>query len=212
MLNRSEIIEIFERFKQENANPTSELIAPNDFTFAVAVLLSAQTTDKAVNKITKELFKVADNPCKIIKLGIEKLKDFIHPLGFFNNKAKNVMALSEKLINEYNSELPRNRDELEKLPGIGRKSANVIANRLFGEGTIAVDTHVLRVSKRLGLSQSTAPLEVEKDLLNVIPKQFHKNASDWIVLHGRYICMAKKPRCNECFLYDLCETANCSQI
>lgn len=212
MLNKAEIIEIFERFKQENANPSSELIAPNDFTFAVAVLLSAQTTDKAVNKVTKEFFKVADTPQKMTKLGIEKFKDFIHPLGFFNNKAKNVMALSEKLINEYNSELPRNRDELEKLPGIGRKSANVIANRLFGESTIAVDTHVLRVSKRLGLSQSTAPLEVEKDLLNVIPKQFHKNASDWIVLHGRYICMAKKPRCNECFLYDLCETANCSQI
>ncbi len=205
MLNKPEIEEIFERFKSENPNPTSELIAPNYFTFAVAVLLSAQTTDKSVNKATPTLFKIADTPQKMLKLGIDKLKEYIRSIGLYNNKAKNIMLLSQKLIDSYNSELPQSRDELEKLPGIGRKSANVIANRLFGADNIAVDTHVLRVSNRIGLSKSKNPLNIEKDLINVVPKQFHKNASDWIVLHGRYICTAKKPKCSECFLFDLCE-------
>lgn len=208
MLTKSEIEEIFERFKSENPNPTSELVSPNNFTFAVAVLLSAQTTDKAVNKVTPMLFKVADTPQKMLDLGIDKLKEYIKSIGLYNNKAKNIMLLSQKLIDSYNSELPRSRDELEKLPGIGRKSANVIANQLFGTDNIAVDTHVLRVSNRLGLSKSKNPIDVEKDLINIVPKQFHKNASDWIVLHGRYICTAKKPKCNECFLFDLCELNN----
>ena len=208
MLTKSEIEEIFERFKSENPNPTSELVSPNNFTFAVAVLLSAQTTDKAVNKVTPMLFKVADTPQKMLDLGIDKLKEYIKSIGLYNNKAKNIMLLSQKLIDSYNSELPRSRDELEKLPGIGRKSANVIANQLFGTDNIAVDTHVLRVSNRLGLSKSKSPIDVEKDLINIVPKQFHKNASDWIVLHGRYICTAKKPKCNDCFLFDLCELNN----
>lgn len=208
MLTKSEIEEIFERFKSENPNPTSELVSPNNFTFAVAVLLSAQTTDKAVNKVTPMLFKVADTPQKMLALGIDKLKKYIKSIGLYNNKAKNIMLLSQKLIDSYNSELPRSRDELEKLPGIGRKSANVIANQLFGTDNIAVDTHVLRVSNRLGLSKSKNPIDVEKDLINIVPKQFHKNASDWIVLHGRYICTAKKPKCNDCFLFDLCELNN----
>ena len=208
MLNRSEIGEIFERLKKENPNPTSELVAHNEFTFAIAVLLSAQTTDKMVNKVTKDLFAIADTPEKMLELGLDKLKEYIHPLGFFNNKAKNVIALSELLIKKYNSQIPTTRDELEQLPGIGRKSANVIANRLFGADTIAVDTHVLRVSKRLGLSAETEPLGVERDLLANVPTQYHKNASDWLVLHGRYICTAKKPKCQECCLFDLCEMAN----
>ena len=208
MLTKSEIEEIFERFKSENPNPTSELVSPNNFTFAVAVLLSAQTTDKAVNKVTPMLFKVADTPQKMLALGIDKLKEYIKSIGLYNNKAKNIMLLSQKLIDSYNSELPRSRNELEKLPGIGRKSANVIANQLFGTDNIAVDTHVLRVSNRLGLSKSKNPINVEKDLINIVPKQFHKNASDWIVLHGRYICTAKKPKCNDCFLFDLCELNN----
>ena len=208
MLTKSEIEEIFERFKSENPNPTSELVSPNNFTFAVAVLLSAQTTDKAVNKVTPMLFKVADTPQKMLDLGIDKLKEYIKSIGLYNNKAKNIMLLSQKLIDSYNSELPRSRNELEKLPGIGRKSANVIANQLFGTDNIAVDTHVLRVSNRLGLSKSKNPINVEKDLINIVPKQFHKNASDWIVLHGRYICTAKKPKCNDCFLFDLCELNN----
>lgn len=208
MINEADIEEIFERFEQENPNPTSELIAPNDFTFAVAVLLSAQTTDKAVNKVTANLFECADTPEKMVALGIDKLKDCIRSLGFYNNKAQNVIAMSQKIIDEYDSKLPTSRDELEKLPGIGRKSANVIANKLFGANTIAVDTHVLRVSKRLGLTNENDPIKVENDLLQETPKRFHKNASDWIVLHGRYICTAKKPKCEECFLYDLCSWAN----
>lgn len=208
MINEADIEEIFERFEQENPNPTSELIAPNDFTFAVAVLLSAQTTDKAVNKVTANLFECADTPEKMVALGIDKLKDCIRSLGFYNNKAQNVIAMSQKIIDEYDSKLPTSRDELEKLPGIGRKSANVIANKLFGANTIAVDTHVLRVSKRLGLTNENDPIKVENDLLQKTPKRFHKNASDWIVLHGRYICTAKKPKCEECFLYDLCSWAN----
>ena len=208
MVNKSEVEEIFERLRQENPNPTSELVAHNDFTFAVAVLLSAQTTDKMVNKVTKELFAVADTPEKMLELGVDKLKEYIHPLGFFNNKAKNVIALSEVLIDKYNSQIPTTRDELEKLPGIGRKSANVIANRLFGANTIAVDTHVLRVSRRIGLSKATEPLAVENDLLNVVPQKFHRNTSDWLVLHGRYTCTAKKPKCAECCLFDLCEMVN----
>ncbi len=208
MLNTAEIEEIFERLKRENQNPTSELIAPNDFTFAVAVLLSAQTTDKMVNKVTEALFAIADTPEKMLILGIDTLKEYIHSLGFFNNKAKNVIALSEVLIEKYNSQIPATRDELEKLPGIGRKSANVIANRLFGADTIAVDTHVLRVSRRIGLSNTHDPVSVEKDLLNVIPQKFHKNTSDWLVLHGRYVCTSKKPKCADCCLFDLCEMAN----
>lgn len=208
MINKADIEEIFERFEQENPKPTSELIAPNDFTFAVAVLLSAQTTDKAVNKVTADLFEIADTPEKMVALGIDKLKDCIRSLGFYNNKAQNVIAMSQKIIDEYNSKLPTGRDELEKLPGIGRKSANVIANKLFGANTIAVDTHVLRVSKRLGFTNENDPIKVENDLLQKTPKRFHKNASDWIVLHGRYICTAKKPKCEECFLYDLCNWAN----
>ena len=208
MLTKPEIKKIFERLKQENPIPTSELVAYNDFTFAIAVLLSAQTTDKMVNKVTKPLFEIADTPEKILALGIDKLKEYVRPLGFFNNKAKNVIALSETLIKKYNSQIPTTRDELEKLPGIGRKSANVIANRLFGADTIAVDTHVLRVSKRLGLSKATEPIGVEQDLFLNIPKKYHKNTSDWLVLHGRYICTAKKPKCSECCLFDLCETIN----
>lgn len=208
MINKADIEEIFERFEQENPNPTSELIAPNDFTFAVAVLLSAQTTDKAVNKVTADLFEIADTPGKMVALGIDKVKDCIRSLGFYNNKAQNVLAMSQKIIDEYNSKLPTSRDELEKLPGIGRKSANVIANKLFGANTIAVDTHVLRVSKRLEFTNENDPIKVENDLIQKTPKRFHKNASDWIVLHGRYICTAKKPKCEECFLYDLCNWAN----
>lgn len=206
MLTKPEIEEIFERLKQKNPNPTSELVAHNDFTFAIAVLLSAQTTDKMVNKVTKTLFEIADTPEKMLALGIDKLKEYVHPLGFFNNKAKNVIALSEELVEKYNSQIPTTRDKLEELPGIGRKSANVIVNRLFGANTIAVDTHVLRVSKRLGLSKATEPIAVELDLLNNIPTKYHKNTSDWLVLHGRYTCTAKKPKCSECCLFDICSS------
>ena len=208
MLDKSKIEEIFERLRQENPAPASELVAHNNFTFVVAVLLSAQTTDKMVNKVTKQLFEIADTPKKMLMFGSDKLKEYIHPLGFFNNKAKNVIALSEILIKQYNSQIPTTRDELEKLPGIGRKSANVIANRLFGADTIAVDTHVLRVSQRLGLSKAIEPIGIERDLLANVPEKYHKNASNWLVLHGRYICTAKKPKCTKCCLFYLCEMIN----
>ena len=207
-IDRLTVQEIFERFETENPIPKSDLVAENDYTFCVAVLLSAQTTDKAVNKVTKELFKIANTPAQMIILGEEKLKTFIKPLGFFNMKAKNVIALSQILVNKYSSQIPDSREELEKLPGIGRKSANVILNHVFKKDYIAVDTHVLRVSRRLGLSDHKTPIEVEEDLLNIVPKKFHKHASDWLVLHGRYICTAKKPKCEECFLYDICKTVN----
>lgn len=206
MLNKTEVNEVFERLQSENPNPMSELLAPNEFTFAIAVLLSAQTTDKSVNKATKPLFQIATTPQEILALGIDKLKEYIKSIGLYNNKAKNIMALSQMLVDSYNSELPKTQSELEKLPGIGRKSANVISNRLFGMDSIAVDTHVLRVSNRIGLSKSKTPIGVERDLINVIPQEFHKNASDWLVLHGRYVCTAKKPKCEGCILFDLCET------
>ncbi|MDR0744615.1 MAG: endonuclease III [Holosporales bacterium] len=197
--------EIFIRFNIKNPNPESDLIAPNDYTFCVAVLLSAQTTDKAVNKATKELFEEADTPEKMLQLGEEKLKTFIKSIGFYNTKSKNIILLSKLLIDQYNATIPNTRDDLEKLPGIGRKSASVILNRVFDVPSIAVDTHVLRVSNRLGLSNNKTPIEVEKDLLKIVPNEFHTNTSDWLVLHGRYICMAKKPNCAECFLNDICQ-------
>ncbi|MDR3031360.1 MAG: endonuclease III [Holosporales bacterium] len=203
--DKNTIKEIFERFEIENPDPKSDLIANNEYTFCIAVLLSAQTTDKAVNKATKELFKIADSPEKMLELGEEKLRDFIKILGFHNTKSKNIILLSKMLVDKYNSKIPNNREDLEKLPGIGRKSANVILNRVFKLDYIGVDTHVLRVSNRIGLSDHKTPLEVERALLNVVPKEFHKYVSDWLVLHGRYICTAKKPNCSHCFLHDLCE-------
>ncbi|MDR1488850.1 MAG: endonuclease III [Holosporales bacterium] len=205
MLNKDQIFEIFIRFRKANPNPKSELIAFNSYTFAIAVLLSAQATDKIVNKITEKLFKLADSPEKMINLGIDELIKYIKPVGFFNNKSKNIMNLSRILIDQYDSNLPKDLKLLEKLPGIGRKSANVILNELFGGNQIAVDTHVMRTSNRIGLSGEKSPISIEQDLANKIPKNFHKNASNWLVLHGRYICKAKKPSCKMCIISDICE-------
>ncbi|MDR1289084.1 MAG: endonuclease III [Holosporales bacterium] len=195
---------IFQFLASHNPNPKSELVAKNEYTFCIAVLLSAQATDRAVNKATLDLFQIADSPESMLKLGLDELKKYIKTIGLYNSKASNIIALSEILISQFDSKIPRARDDLEKLPGIGRKSANVILNSLFGEDVIAVDTHVLRVSKRLGLTKSDNRLQVEQDLLKIIPKKFYKNASDWLVLHGRYICRANSPRCSECFLRNLC--------
>ncbi|MDR3224597.1 MAG: endonuclease III [Holosporales bacterium] len=195
---------IFEQFATQNPNPQSELQSVNDFTFVIAVLLSAQTTDKAVNKATEKLFKIANTPKEIIKLGIDKLKDYIRSIGLCNNKSKNIIALSEILISQCDSKIPNDRNELKKLPGIGRKSANVISNKLFGTAYIAVDTHVLRLSKRLNFSISSNPKIVEEDLLQVIPTEYHKNASDWLILHGRYTCTARNPSCFTCNIRELC--------
>ncbi|MDR2667098.1 MAG: endonuclease III [Holosporales bacterium] len=205
MQKHHKIREIFERFRKNNQIPKSELISHNEYTFVIAVLLSAQSTDKSVNKATYGLFKIADTPQKMLKLGLEKLIGCIKTIGLYNNKAKNIINLSKILIEQFDSKVPQTFDELNKLPGIGRKSASVIMNHLFDGSYIAVDTHVLRLSNRLNISESRNPKDVEKELLNVIPQEFHKNASNWMVLHGRYICTAKKPKCDTCFLNDLCQ-------
>jgi endonuclease-3 len=208
MLEKRSVKEIFERLAAAIPQPGSELIAHNDYTFAVAVILSAQTTDKSVNKATFELFKIADTPEKMVSLGLEDLKSHIKTLGLYNSKAQNIISMSHLLIDSYNSNIPNDRDELEKLPGIGRKSANVIANQLFKKGYIAVDTHVLRLSHRLDLSDSKNPKIVERDLMLAIPKRFHIFASDLLVLHGRYTCIARNPKCGACVIRDLCKFHN----
>ncbi|MDR2075185.1 MAG: endonuclease III [Holosporales bacterium] len=203
-MTKSKIQKIFEILEKNIESLKTELEYINEFTFCVAVILSAQSTDKSVNKATNDLFKIVTTPEEMRKLEEDELKQFIKSIGLYNNKAKNIMKFSEVLIEKFHSTIPKDRDVLEKLPGIGKKSANVIANNLFDMPYIAVDTHVLRVSKRLRLSKSETPLQVERDLLNVIPKRFHKHASNLLVLHGRYTCTAKFPKCSTCCIKNLC--------
>jgi endonuclease-3 len=199
-----EVREAFLRFQKANPEPRGELEHLNPFTLVVAVALSAQATDAGVNKATRNLFPVADTPQKMLDLGEEKLRDYIKTIGLFRNKAKNVIALSEKLINEFGGEVPRSREALESLPGVGRKTANVVLNMAFGEHTMAVDTHVFRVGNRTGLAPGKNPLEVELGLERVIPQEFMLHAHHWLILHGRYTCLARKPRCEVCIISDLC--------
>jgi len=206
MRKKSEIIEIMNVFKQRDPNPRCELNYSNAYTLLVAVVLSAQSTDKGVNKATEELFKIADTPKKMLDLGIDELKKHIKTIGLYNNKAKNIIALSQDLINKHNSEVPANRDELEKLAGVGRKTANVILNVWFNQATLAVDTHVMRISHRLDFSKGKTPLEVEKDLVASLPKEYIKNANHWLVLFGRYICKAQKPDCHNCPIQQYCQS------
>ncbi len=202
MQNR--IFSIFKTLSLNIPNPQTELTYVNEYTFCVAVILSAQATDKSVNEATKILFEKVQTPEEMLDLGEEKLKNYIKSIGLFNNKAKNILKLSETLVHSFNSQLPHERDVLETLPGIGRKSANVISNNLFGKPYIAVDTHVLRLSHRLELSQHTNPLKVEQDLERVVPKQYHKDTNHLLVLHGRYTCTAKNPKCSLCCIKHLC--------
>lgn len=204
----SEILEIMEIFNQRDPNPRCELDYKNAYTLLVAVVLSAQSTDKGVNRATEELFKIADTPQKMVALGIDKLKDYIKTIGLYNNKAKNIIALSQELVEKYQGEVPHNREALESLAGVGRKTANVVLNVWFGEPALAVDTHVMRISHRLEMSQGKNPLEVEKDLLRVLPDNYKKNANHWLVLFGRYICKAQKPDCSNCPLAHLCHSAD----
>jgi endonuclease-3 len=204
-MDKKVVNDIFNRFSQVNPEPKTELIYSNHFTLLVAVVLSAQTTDIQVNKATESLFKVADTPEKMYALGEEKLKEYIKTIGLFNAKAKNVIALSKMLIEEYNSEVPEKIEELAKLPGVGRKTANVILNCAFNIPTIAVDTHVFRVSNRIGLVKAKTPLETELQLLKAIPEKWQTHAHHWLILHGRYTCKAKKPDCENCIIKDLCE-------
>ena len=200
----AEVREAFGRFRKANPEPKGELEHLNPFTLLVAVVLSAQATDAGVNRATRSLFQVADTPQKMLALGEEKLRDYIKTVGLYRTKARNVIALSEKLIREFGGEVPRTRAEIESLPGAGRKTANVVLNMAFGERTMAVDTHVFRVGNRTGLAPGKTPLEVELGLERVIPAEFMLHAHHWLILHGRYTCLARQPRCAVCLISDLC--------
>jgi endonuclease-3 len=200
----AEVREAFSRFRKANPEPKGELEHLNPYTLLVAVVLSAQATDAGVNKATRELFKVADTPQKMLALGEEKLRDYIKTIGLYRTKAKNVIALSDKLIAEFGGEVPRTRAEIESLPGAGRKTANVVLNMAYGEHTMAVDTHVFRVANRTGLASGNTPLEVELGLERAVPAEFKLHAHHWLILHGRYTCLARKPRCEVCLINDLC--------
>jgi endonuclease-3 len=204
----NKIRKIFERFKARDSQPTTELQYNSPFELLIAVILSAQATDKSVNKATEALFKVANTPKKIVQLGLEGLKPYIKTINFYPTKTKNILKTCEILIAEHQSQVPNNRIALEALAGVGRKTANVILNTAFGESTIAVDTHIFRVSNRTGIAPGKNVVEVEKKLLSVLPKEVKKDAHHWLVLHGRYICIARKPKCAECLIKDLCEYPN----
>lgn len=205
---QAEILEIMDIFNQKDPNPRCELNYSNAYTLLVAVVLSAQSTDKGVNRATEELFKIADTPQKMAALGLDKLKHYIKTIGLYNNKAKNIIALSKELTEKYQGEVPHNREALENLAGVGRKTANVVLNVWFNEPTLAVDTHVMRISQRLNMSDGKNPLEVEKDLLKVLPDNYKKNANHWLVLFGRYICKAQKPDCPNCPVSSFCHSAD----
>lgn len=206
MRKKSEIIEIMNIFKQQDPNPRCELNYSNAYTLLVAVVLSAQSTDKGVNKATEQLFKIADTPQKMLNIGIDELKKHIRTIGLYNNKAKNIIALSQDLVNNHKGEVPSCREELEKLAGVGRKTANVILNVWFNQATLAVDTHVMRISHRLNFSKGKTPLEIEKDLIKNLPEEYIKNANHWLVLFGRYICKAQKPNCINCPIQKYCQS------
>jgi endonuclease-3 len=201
---RAEVTEAFRRFQSVDPAPKGELQHVNPFTLLVAVVLSAQATDAGVNKATPPLFALADTPEKMVALGEAQVRDFVKTIGLYRNKAKNVIALSEKLIAEHGGNVPGEREALEKLPGVGRKTANVVLNMAFAQPTLAVDTHVFRVSNRTGLAPGKSPLEVELKLLEVIPDEFLMHAHHWLILHGRYVCLARKPLCESCIISDLC--------
>jgi endonuclease-3 len=200
--------EIFRRFAAANPEPKGELKYVNPFTLLVAVVLSAQATDEGVNKATRGLFAVADTPGKMVALGEAALQERIKTIGLYRNKAKNVIALSQKLLAEHGGEVPRERAALEALPGVGRKTANVVLNVAFGEPTLAVDTHVFRVAHRLGLAAGRTPHGIERGLVGVIPERYMRHAHHWLILHGRYVCRARKPRCDACIVCDLCNAAD----
>jgi endonuclease III len=200
----AEIEEAFRRFKVAIPIPKGELEYINPFTLLVAVVLSAQATDTGVNKATPALFALADTPEEMVKLGEARVRELIKTIGLFRTKAKNVIALSEKLIAEHGGEVPRSREALEALPGVGRKTANVVLNIAFGEPTIAVDTHIFRVGNRTGFAPGKNPFEVEMKLLEVVPEHYRLHAHHWLILHGRYTCLARKPLCEKCVIADLC--------
>jgi endonuclease-3 len=197
--------EIFRRLQAANPNPTTELAYRTPFELLVAVVLSAQATDKSVNLATAKLFEEFNTPQKIAKLGVARLETYIKTIGLYRTKAKNVVALSQLLIDQHGGEVPADREALERLPGVGRKTANVVLNTAFGQATVAVDTHIFRVANRTGLAPGKDPREVEDRLVKFTPPEFLKNAHHWLILHGRYVCLARKPGCPQCLIRDLCE-------
>ena len=205
LLSPSEMHEVFSRWQAANPQPASELDYVNAYTLLVAVVLSAQSTDKGVNKATGPLFKIADTPQKMLALGEEGLISYIKTIGLYRNKAKHIMGLSQKLLDDFDGEVPCDREALMTLPGVGRKTANVVLNVIFHQSTMPVDTHLLRISPKIGLAQGTTPEAVEQSLLSRIPPEFLPNAHHWILLHGRYICTARNPKCTDCIISDICK-------
>jgi endonuclease III len=204
-MNPAKRLEIFRRFREANPHPTTELEYTTPFELLIAVLLSAQSTDIGVNKATRRLYAVANTPQKILDLGIDELKSYISTIGLYNNKAKNVMATCQILVDQYGGEVPESREALEALPGVGRKTANVVLNTAFGQPTMAVDTHIFRVSNRTNIAPGKDVDAVEQKLLKFVPKEFLHDAHHWLILHGRYTCVARTPKCWNCLIVDLCE-------
>ncbi|QNS14854.1 endonuclease III [Mannheimia bovis] len=204
-MNKAKRIEILTRLRNENPKPTTELNYSNPFELLIAVILSAQATDKGVNKATDKLFPIANTPQAILDLGVDGLKEYIKTIGLFNSKAENIIKTCRDLIEKHNGEVPEDRDALEALAGVGRKTANVVMNTAFGHPTIAVDTHIFRVSNRTNFAPGKNVVQVEEKLLKVVPDEFKVDVHHWLILHGRYTCVARKPRCGSCIIEDLCE-------
>ncbi len=204
-MNRAKRQQIFERLRAANPHPTTELNFSSPFELLIAVILSAQATDKGVNKATAGLFAAANSPQAILDLGLDGLKEHIKTIGLYNSKAKNIILTCERLIRHHDGKVPADRDALEALPGVGRKTANVVLNTAFGQPTMAVDTHIFRVSNRTRIAPGKTVLEVEKRLLRLVPQEFLHDAHHWLILHGRYTCLARRPRCGSCLIEDLCE-------
>ena len=204
--------EIFSRWRDDNPHPTTELEYSSPFELLIAVLLSAQATDVSVNKATRKLYPVANTPEAILQLGLEKLKTYVKTIGLYNTKAENIIKTCQILIEQHHSIIPENREALEALPGVGRKTANVVLNTAFGQPTMAVDTHIFRVGNRTKIAPGKNVLDVEKKLLKVIPKEFLVDAHHWMILHGRYVCTARKPKCGSCLIEDLCEYKEKTEI
>jgi endonuclease-3 len=204
-MNRDRRIEIFERLKNANPNPQTELKYTSPFELLISVILSAQATDVSVNKATAKLYPVANTPASILKLGVDGLKNYIRTIGLFNTKAENIIKTCGILVQQYGGQVPSTRAELEALPGVGRKTANVVLNTAFDKPAIAVDTHIFRVCNRTGIAKGKTVREVEDRLMRLLPEQYKQDAHHWLILHGRYTCIARKPRCGSCIIYDLCE-------
>ncbi|MDR3504223.1 MAG: endonuclease III [Legionella sp.] len=204
-MNKQKIREIFTRFREQNPHPTTELVYHSPFELLIAVILSAQATDVSVNKATAKLFPVANTPRGILDLGLDQLKEYVKSIGLYNSKAQNIIKTCALLIQHHHGEVPRQREALEALPGVGRKTANVVLNTAFGEPTMAVDTHIFRVANRTGIAKGKTPLAVEHALVKNITPEFLQDAHHWLILHGRYVCTARAPKCATCIIQDLCE-------